>query len=90
MSYRKPLRIRIHLTNSKRHTRYKWTDEGGKNHQTTYDYSYCGETFESFGGAYQHSMYTFGWYVKMGAEYEEDICPECLASSELGLDILSL
>ena len=89
MSYRKPLRTRIHLTNSKNSKSYKWVEEGRTN-RTTYDIAYCGETFESFGGAYNHSMYTFAWYVKMGAEYEKDICPVCLASSELGLDILGL
>ena len=89
MSYRKPLRLRIHLTNGKNSKIYKWVEKGRTN-RTTYDVTYCGKTFESFGGAYNHSVYTFGWYVKLGAEHEQDICPDCLASSELGLDILGL
>jgi hypothetical protein len=83
----KPKRFRIHLTNGKKNKIYTWTVEG-KAHQAAYDYAYCGETYESFCRVYEHSMYTFRWYLNWGAEYQADICPECFASSELGSDIL--
>jgi hypothetical protein len=78
---------RIHLTNGKNKKkiviRRKPLYE-----TTTYDVTYCGHTFETFPGRFEHSVYLYSALEKLMELHPKSLCPQCMASEELGFDLL--
>jgi hypothetical protein len=83
--------LRIHLTNGKHKTVIHFLHENAPNRREkmTYDLTYCGHTFATFSGSFEHSVYFYTALDKLLLEQrEKQLCPQCMASEELGLDIL--
>lgn len=81
--------LRIHLTNGKRQKVIVVGDPRRKE-KTTYDVTYCGQTFADFSGRFEHSVYTASHLQKLLDQgYEKQLCPYCLASAEYALDMLA-
>ena len=87
MTYRKRRPTRVHLTNGKENA--VKVIEGGNYHKETtiYAITYCGESFATFGGKYEHSVYHFSQLTTL-LESRCGTCPYCMESEELGLDLL--
>lgn len=77
-------KLRIHLTDGETTRR---TDIGNK-YIVRYDVSYCNETFATFPGAYNHSVYHVTAFDKLVSDGNGDICPECMASGDVALYLL--
>ncbi len=81
--------LRVHLTNGKRQ-KVIVVGDPRKKEQTTYDVTYCGQTFADFTGRFEHSVYLASALQKLidqGAEHQ--LCPYCLASDEYAMDMLA-
>lgn len=74
--------LRIHLTSGKVKTSIR--------NEYDYDVTYCGESFASFSGEFEHSVYlviALQRLVNAGAEHQ--LCPDCLESDEYAMDMLT-
>jgi len=47
---------------------------------------YCGAYMEKVGGYFNHSFYSIAYITEQGTEY---VCPNCLASPDLALQLLA-
>lgn len=84
--------LRIHLTNGKQkvviHLRHE--DAPSRREKTTYDITYCGHHFGNFPGRFEHSVYNYTALESGGLlpDHAKQLCPQCMASEELGFDLL--
>jgi hypothetical protein len=81
--------LRIHLTNGKKQIVIVVGDPRLKE-KTTYDVTYCGQTFATFSGRFEHSVYLASSLQKLiEAGHKKQLCPYCLASAEYAMDMLA-
>ena len=80
MTYRKR-KTRIHLTTGEESS--KWN----KAHKVCF----CGESYDTFTGPYNHTVYTVWALISgvFGNTEQKDLCPNCMANPDLGIAILN-
>jgi hypothetical protein len=58
--------------------------------KSTYDVTYCGQTFADFTGRFTHSVYLVGALQNLiDTGHEKQLCPYCLASNEYAMEMLA-
>lgn len=78
---------RVHLTNGKE-KKIVIPDLSRPHERATYDVTFCGRTFLDFSGM-SHSVYHYSALQKLIDQgVEDDLCPGCITSPELALELL--